>query len=424
MTTKTPVFFSTTVKTLCTLWILLWSLPYNAHCRVLSVGKGAEFKTIRSALAKAVTSDTVLLYSQTFYESSLHIRSSITLRGLPGATIDSKNGDSSTVFVEADGVVIQGIVFKNIPMSYVIDNAAVKVLRCKNVTVERCEIRNGFFGVYMDQSSHCKIRFNRMKANHTMESNSGNGVHCWTSRNILVEGNVIEGHRDGIYFEFMHQGTVLNNQSISNLRYGLHFMFSDSCSYRQNVFMKNGAGVAVMFTKYVEMVDNLFKENWGSASYGLLLKDITDSHIDHNRFVGNSIAIHGEGATRILFENNSFTSNGYAIRMLGNCEDNTVVNNSFIGNTFDVTTNSQQSANFFSKNYWSSYDGYDLDKDGFGDIPFHPVRLYSRLVEQLPSSVILMHSLFVTILDLTERIIPTVTPQTLIDARPRMRPLP
>lgn len=396
----------------------------GATSRELNVGKGQLHQTIRSALKSAVRGDVVRIHPGKYFEADLHITTPVTFRGTPGAIIDGVGKSGSILYIEADSVHILGITIHNVPMSYVDDNAAIKVVKRRNVTIERCEILNGFFGVYLDNSQNCKVAFNRMTAKNGQESNSGNGVHAWTCRNIHVEGNVITGHRDGIYFEFMHQGTAVRNQSVGNLRYGLHFMFSDSCSYRHNVFMKNGAGVAVMFTKYVEMADNLFKENWGSASYGLLLKDITDSHINRNRFVGNSIAIHGEGATRILFENNSFTNNGYAIRMLGNCEDNTVVNNSFIGNTFDVTTNSQQSANFFSKNYWSAYDGYDLDKDGFGDVPYHPVRLYSRLVEQLPSSVILMHSLFVTILDVTERIIPTVTPQTLIDARPRMRPLP
>jgi len=50
------------------------------------------------------------------------------------------------------------------------------------------------------------------------------------------------------------------------------------------------------------------------------------------------------------------------------------------------------------------------------------VRLYSLLVERIPSSVILMHTAFITILDLTERIIPTMTPETLVDKRPLMRP--
>ena len=87
-----------------------------------------------------------------------------------------------------------------------------------------------------------------------------------------------------------------------------------------------------------------------------------------------------------------------------------------------MTTNSKDSRNYFNKNYWSSYAGYDLDRDGIGDVPHHPVRLYSLLIEQLPSSVILMNSAFVNILDVTERVVPTLTPEALIDNHPRMTP--
>ena len=137
----------------------------------------------------------------------------------------------------------------------------------------------------------------------------------------------------------------------------------------------------------------------------------------------NSVAIHAEGASRFLIEGNTFIRNGYGFRILGGCDEITVVRNTFDGNTFDVTTNSRESFNTFSGNYWSSYEGYDLNHDGVGDVPHHPVRLYSLLVEQLPSSVILMHTAFISMLDLAERIIPTVTPELLVDDKPLMQPI-
>jgi len=51
-------------------------------------------------------------------------------------------------------------------------------------------------------------------------------------------------------------------------------MFSNDDVYEDNTFENNGAGVAVMFSKRISMYNNIFKENWGTASYGLLLKEI------------------------------------------------------------------------------------------------------------------------------------------------------
>jgi nitrous oxidase accessory protein len=403
-----------------TIIILLASVRVVA--REIVVGPTGEHRTVRAGLAAAADGDVVTIRRGVYAERDLTIDRSITLRGERGAVIDGRRGKASILIVRADHVTITGLTIRNVGISYVDDHAAIKVKERKNIAVEWCTIENGFFAVYLERCENVRVRYNRCIARNGMESNSGNGVHAWTCRNVLVEGNTFRGHRDGIYFEFMKQGTVLRNHSEGNMRYGLHFMFSDSCSYRHNVFAKNGAGVAVMYTKYIEMLGNEFRDNWGSAAYGLLLKEITHSHLRDNRFFGNSVGIHGEGASNCLVERNVFRGNGYAIRLMGNCDDDRFTNNIFDGNSFDVTTNSTTATSIVDRNYWSEYEGYDLDRDGVGDVPHHPVRLYAMMVEQMPSSVILMHSLFVDILDLAERVVPSVTPQTLIDRHPLIRP--
>ena len=84
--------------------------------------------------------------------------------------------------------------------------------------------------------------------------------------------NSIQKMRDGIYFEFVKHSSVINNKSKLNLRYGLHFMFSNDDKYEDNLFENNGAGVAVMFSKYISMRKNIFRLNWGTASYGSAIK--------------------------------------------------------------------------------------------------------------------------------------------------------
>lgn len=378
--------------------------------------------TLSTALYRANNGDSVVVMPGVHRGSGFLIGKSIVLLGQPGAIVDGQSRGESVFYVNADFVTIQGLTIRNVAVSYVDDHAAIKVLNRTGIRIEGCRIENGFFAIYLSKCSKTQVTNNIIVGTQRDESNSGNGIHCWTCREILVQNNTVFGHRDGIYFEFMRQGTVVQNRSERNARYGLHFMFSDSCSYRSNMFLANGAGVAVMYSKWIEMISNTFRNNWGPTSYGLLLKDITDGRLYGNHFERNSVAIHGEQASRITLKNNTFIRNGYGFRILGGCEDNVLTHNVFDGNTFDVTTNTRESLNTFFENYWSAYDGYDLNRDGIGDVPFHPVRLYSLLVEQMHSAVILMHTAFITILDLTERIIPTLTPETLVDARPLMRP--
>jgi nitrous oxidase accessory protein len=152
-----------------------------------------------------------------------------------------------------------------------------------------------------------------------------------------------------------------------------------------------------------------------------LLKDISDSEINSNHFEENSTAIYIEGCNRIKISKNDFLRNGWAVKLMSNSMDNYFFDNNFIANAFDISTNSRQNFNTFENNYWANYSGYDLNKDGFGDVPFRPVTMFSMVVENQPASLILLNSLFIKILDIAESIIPALTPEALVDQKPRMR---
>ena len=111
------------------------------------------------------------------------------------------------------------------------------------------------------------------------------------------------------------------------------------------------------------------------------------------------------------------------MRVQSSCADNTITHNNYIGNSFDVATNGRIQMNNFTGNYWDKYEGYDLNKDGYGDIQFLPVSLYSMVVEKIPSASLLLRSFMVTIMDKAERLIPGLTPVELKDSKPLMKPL-
>jgi nitrous oxidase accessory protein len=199
-------------------------------------------------------------------------------------------------------------------------------------------------------------------------------------------------------------------------------MFSHDNSYIKNTFKHNGAGVAVMYTRNVLMKENIFEENEGASSYGILLKDITDSEVIGNIFRKNTIGIYMEGSSRTLFKNNTFTTNGWALKLMASCDENTFESNNFFANTFDISTNGNLVLNTLQDNYWDKYEGYDLNKDRIGDIPYRPINLFSVIVEKIPSAVILWRSFLVTLLDRMEKVIPSITPENMIDNTPKMKP--
>jgi nitrous oxidase accessory protein len=386
------------------------------------VSQSGSINTITEAINLANDYDTILIKPGEYAEGNIIVDKKVKIIGENFPIVDVK-GDGEIFTVISNDVHISGLMIKNSGISYLEENAGIKLKEVKNCSITGNKFINNFFAVYLAKSADCIINDNYIEGERKRETNSGNGIHLWYCRNIIIENNEIFNHRDGIYFEFVRNGKILNNHSERNLRYGLHFMFSDSCSYSNNTFENNGAGVAVMYTKNVFMSENNFLKNWGAASYGILLKDISDSRIEKNIFDENSIGLYMEGCSRVTIERNNFNRNGWALKLMANSMDNFFYDNNFVANSFDISTNSRQNFNTFEKNYWAEYDGYDLDKDGFGDVPFRPVTMFSMMIESHPTSLVLLHSLFIDILNIAESIIPAITPEALTDPNPRMRML-
>lgn len=390
--------------------------------KILEVDKNGKLKTIANAISLANEGDTIFIRKGIYFEKNIFVGKPMTIVGESGSVVDCRSEDGFGFLVKTRNFTIKNLTIKNIGISYIQDNAAIKFDSCDNILIENVIVENGFFSIYFSRSKNFTVRNCKLvgQANRT-ESNSGNGIHLWYCNNARIEGNQIRLQRDGIYFEFVKNSLIQNNISENNLRYGLHFMFSDSCSYRNNGFRRNGAGVAVMYTNRVYMVENIFENNWGPSSYGLLLKDIKRSYVSRNTFFNNTVGIYMEGTDQTLFEKNNFYKNGWALRITGNCEDNTFRYNNFISNTFEVATNSSQSRNTFDRNYWSGYSGYDLNKDGIGDVPYIPVSLFTIISQSNNYAIVLFRSFFVDILEIAERIFPSFVPKYLVDRKPAMR---
>ena len=178
-----------------------------------------------------------------------------------------------------------------------------------------------------------------------------------------------------------------------------------------------------MYSNHVHMIGNRFEHNWGTNAYGILLKEISDATIEKNNFIENTVGILMESTNRIEAQRNQFSNNGWALRIQASCDQSIIHHNNFQGNTFDVATNGTLMLNKFYNNYWDRYEGYDLNKDQVGDVPFHPVSMYSMVIEQNSNALLLLRSFIVSILDKAEKAIPSLTPENLVDEKPLMKPI-
>ncbi len=386
----------------------------------LHVGPGHPHATLASAVAAASPGDTIFVHAGRHAGSGIRIAKSIQLIGIDRPVIDGAL-TGEVITIAASDVSLRGFVICNGGRSSTNDLAGIRIESAQRVVVADNEILNCNYAIYLARARDCAVEGNVILGEPDQELNSGNGIHLWNCESITVSGNQVMGHRDGIYLEYASKSVVADNLVEQNLRYGLHFMFSHDSAYRQNRFTRNGAGVAVMYSRHVDMGGNRFDHNWGGSSYGLLLKDLTDSRIHDNVFERNSTGVYAQGANRVRFERNQFRQNGWALRILANGTDNQFEENEFTGNSFDVGTNGQLSDHRFSRNHWDRYEGYDLNRDGIGDVPYRPVSLYALLIERVPASMLLMRSFMVHLLDRAERAFPSITPDSVVDESPALR---
>ncbi len=405
--------------------VVLCFLPLLSEVegKPLEVCTNCQYTSIHSALAAANEGDEIHIHSGLYQEKTLIIDKSITLTGIDYPILDG--GDSHEIItITAPGVTVQGLHLRNTGRSYLEDRAAIRVKQQKGFVIRNNRLSNTFFGIYLERGHNGVVEDNVLIGQAENEMSSGNAIHAWYCRNILIKNNIVKGHRDGIYFEFVDSSQVVDNLSEQNLRYGLHFMFSNYDSYSCNEFRDNGAGVAVMFSKFIDMKENNFFQNWGRSSYGLLLKEIYDANIQDNHFRENTIGINIEGSTRIKYHHNQFVRNGWGIKMAGGCLDNHFTKNNFLANTLDLVVSSQINNNSFDGNFWSEYTGYDLDHDGIGDVPHRPVKLFAYILDQTPESIVLLRSLFIDLLNFSEKVSPAFTPADVLDHEPKIDAIP
>ncbi len=403
-------------------FFLFFFIIFFDHFASKTVCNSCILKTLSRAIKEAQNFDTLIVQGGLYQEDNIIIDKPLIIIGQNYPIFDGKS--KVEIFtITADNVTLSGLKIINVGQDVLNDLAAIKVKNAQNFTLKNNILKNVYWGIYLEKAKKGVIKNNIIEGTLKKEFNTGNGIHLWSCSEILIQDNQISKTRDGIYFEFVDDTKIINNFSFDNLRYGLHFMFSNNDSYLSNRFENNGAGVAVMFSKNIIMHENIFIKNWGASSYGLLLKEINDAEITNNIFIKNTIAIHTEGSSRILYKNNLLKSNGWAVRILGACLNNIFQENDFIANTFELSYTGQLNDNIFDKNYWSAYTGYDIDKNGVGDIPYRPVKLFSYVVNQTKETIVLLRSLFIDLLNFSEKMSPIFTPENLIDKNPLMKPI-
>jgi len=398
--------------------------------REITVGKESPYSSITEALRDSTEGDTIVV-KEGVYKENIVVDKKVFLIGENQPVIDG-NYQGDVVRIESDNVMIKGFTIRKSGSDLLQDESGIKIVNSKGVIIEENKLEDVTIGIYLYSSPSSVIRNNTSygKADYTTEETNGNGIHLWKSPNNTIEGNHIIKHRDGIYVEFSPANSIRKNHCERNVRYGLHYMYSDNNTFEENVFERNGTGSAIMYSKNIVLRKNTFKDNHGPNGFGMLLKSINDTLAEGNLIANNTVGIFMDDANRNVFTKNVFSQNGWAIDLFSSSNDNTIYANDFLDNTYQVMTDTDRTTNRFFKNstgnYWSDYkgyNGYDLNEDGIGDVPYKPVKLLSYLMKRYPDLTVFIESPGLKALEFAERVIPVLNPVELEDPYPLTNPV-
>ncbi|MBM9502080.1 nitrous oxide reductase family maturation protein NosD [Leptospira sp. 201903071] len=391
----------------------------DLHSKEIQVCLRCPINSIQKAIDSASPGDKIRIETGLYEESSIIVNKPVAIEGSSDAVIDGKK-NKHVIDVQSNQVTIKNLKIRGSEISDTKEFAGVHAEKVQGCLFENLVFEDNTYALYLAEVDGCSLLNNRSNGNAENEVSGGNGIHLWSSKNVRIEGNKLERHRDGIYLEFSSNLKIEKNISKNNIRYGMHFMFSSDNDFRKNRFEQNSAGVAVMYSKNILIEDNVFANNWGESSYGLLLKEISDSILVKNTFQNNTIAIFADGSNRNYFTYNEIINNGWGIRVLGNSDRNIFAKNDFKENVFDISTNTKKTTNTFQENYWDGYKGYDLNRDRYGDVSHKPIHFFGYWVAVYPFLMVLYQSPVVIFLQGIENAFPIVTPIDFEDPRPSM----
>jgi nitrous oxidase accessory protein len=390
----------------------------------LTVGKGQQFQQIKQALDAASAGDIIRVHPGS-YAGNISLRIPVTLEG-SGLPRILSNGRGSVITVEADGCNIRGFVIGGSGYELQNEDSGILIKSNHNV-IENNQLDDVLFGIYLFHATKNIIKNNRIHGRPQLDvGDRGAALHLWNSPDNVLDGNIISESRDGMYIQ-NSPGSYIKNNNVSNVRYGVHYMYSDSNTFEMNRFTNSMAGAAIMYSKKIIFRNNVFQHNRGFSSFGILFQDCKECVAEENFIIDNGTGIFMEAVSGSTFHKNVFAENNIAFQIFSSSTGNTISENNFVENLSPLqvigrSTNTSWSRNG-KGNYWSDYDGYDLDENGIGDVPHKVQNIFEYMEGNFPRLRLYLSSPAAQSIATAERLFPVVEGSDEVDMYPLVKPV-
>ena len=410
-------------------------------------------------ISRAAPGDTLVL-SPGDYRGPIVIDKPLALVGRPGAAIIG-SGVGSVVTIASPDVTVRGLSVtgsgRNLSMR---DSGIYATEEATGAVIEDNTVTDNMSGIYLYGAADSIARNNRVVGLRSGRmSEAGSGITIWNAPGAKVIGNDVSFGRDGIATT-ASKNNVFSGNRFSDLRFAIHYMYTNDSEISDNVSTGNSVGYAIMFSKRLKIVGNVSN---GDRDHGLLLNAANSSEIHGNRVIGRMQPIdrwlsagqqtgeHGmpktevadvalEGGARLgpekcvfmynanrnRFTDNQFENCAIGIHFTAGSEGNRMSGNAFINNRNQVKYVGTRFLDWSFENrgnYWSDNPAFDLDGDGIADNPYRPNDLIDQVLWTSPQAKVLMTSPAVQVIRWAQAQFPALLPGGVVDSHPLMAPI-
>ncbi|WP_371225647.1 nitrous oxide reductase family maturation protein NosD [Roseovarius sp. 2305UL8-3] len=406
------------IRSLTLLLSLVIALPlWAAEIRV-QPGSG----NLANAIAGANPGD-VLFLQPGRHIGAVTIDRPLTITGTHDAIVDGA-GQGTVITIDASDVAVSGLTVTGSGLDSQELDAGIKILKkADRALVEDNRVLGNLHGVDVHGGHDAIVRNNEIEGTQQRRMNDrGNGIYIWNSPGTVVEGNSVRWGRDGIFSNTSRKGTYRNNL-FRDLRFAVHYMYTNDSEVSGNVSIGNHLGYAIMFSNRVVVKDNL---SLSDISHGVMLNYANNADVSGNLVRGGADrCTFIYNAHKNLIYDNRFEGCNIGVHFTAGSERNVLTGNAFIRNRTQVKYVGTRDIEWSFEgrgNYWSDHPGFDLGGDGIADSVFRPNDLMDHILWSQPAASLLTGSPAVQLIRWGQSSFPTTLPGGVVDSAPLMSP--
>lgn len=280
-------------------------------------------------------------------------RANITTADSVAYTFTDDNYGS--IVVQRDNIVVDGAGYA-LQGTQVWNSRGIDLTGRINVTIKNVEIKEFFFGIWLDMSS----------------CNS-------------VYGNNITYNKGGIWLSRSSNNTISRNNIASNMNYNIYLEYSSKNSISRNTITAKGKlWVSPLYYSYFGIYlyysssNSIAQNNITKNGHGIELFSSPNNKIPENNIADNAFGVFLWKSPNNTFSRNDIAKNDHGI-ILTNSSDNIIYHCNFVDDTKQAeshrSTNSWDLGYPSGGNYWSDYenrypDAEEKDESSIWNTPY------------------------------------------------------